>query len=1050
MADLTISRRVQLNDDTGSDSDDNNDNARSAEDSRTSERTSAAIASPTPKPKGRRLVRQATSDNSDEEEHPKEQVAEPEDHKKVASSEGQSGNALQTGSDDESAEKDLPDNSDKKRSLEMLAKAARKRKEESQSKRRKRVRGVDSPASKGSSPASKGSSPSSKGSSPASKKGPSPHTKKAAKRKKREKSKMRSKAKSKRTKKNTSKEENFEEKIVSLLQQQLKKIISKAVIEKDTTLTKRTCRDKLTEIFGEEMVEEFKGYINEQVASIVMHCQSISSQEVEEMHNTLKYVTTEDIDKLKQVSDESESEGENPDSSAESSSDESEDELVTPKKKIRKSKGKQSSGLFANCVVVLAGNYFANNKTASTELQELIALNGGKVMMVQSTVTKKVTHLVFSQNESARKSQDSRLKTARKHGAKIVLENFFKACIEQNTIVDEQEYLPSFIENSNSSPQGAEKSPEGRAEGREEQRVQRKPAIRCVSFLSISLAENFVRKTREELDWEKEYRMRFNYSKEARKRRFNVRDTIVPEDDSGAPYNAYLTKTEVEEEGDVLMQFFSIKLVKKRWSHFLFTSHCSQVEAGGLMKGEKWHLITQWGKVETEKPGCDVADYNDKNDAIAAFERRFWERTRNSWQSGSMSFRTHPGKFTLVDLSDDEDEENNSDAENDGEYQSNLEPSVQDLLTRIVSKASLEKGLTSMNLDSEKMPLQRVKRHAVHEALAELSLIQDIIKLQKGKDKQSGNDIRKLAKHSEKIRSIIPMQETMELETFETVDALKDKGKMLEELEDISSVISLRKRVKLSPSSQENLRKLDAFYEILETNIHELDKGCEDFSSVQKLFHLTSAQSESVKLNLERVFKIKRAGDDFRYKPFERLNNQKMLWRGGTASSITRSLAQGIQVPLQESPSANYPFGSHSLLCHYRTNSRLSGKGIYLFDCVNAAAERSSVSREYTSGFLLLCEAALGEQKEMKNACALRRAPHGFHSIFARGRISSDPNKANDFPAANGSNRSLQIVGDAPSTLFGSSSSCVPFNNYVVFDMYQVKPVFLVEFSRAE
>ena len=31
--------------------------------------------------------------------------------------------------------------------------------------------------------------------------------------------------------------------------------------------------------------------------------------------------------------------------------------------------------------------------------------------------------------------------------------------------------------------------------------------------------------------------------------------------DSGIPFNAYLTKTEVDEEGDVLTQFFSIKLV---------------------------------------------------------------------------------------------------------------------------------------------------------------------------------------------------------------------------------------------------------------------------------------------------------------------------------------------------------------------------------------------------------------------------------------------------------------------------------------------------------
>ncbi|EKX47386.1 hypothetical protein GUITHDRAFT_137559 [Guillardia theta CCMP2712] len=792
-------RRVQLNDDTGSDSDVEVENPKTSDAPLNSDAVTDEKPR-TPKRKGR-LVQQADSDNSEDEQpsrNQKEGNEESEEYGRTGSTEEQGASSMHQGSDDDASEKNISENNDKKRSLEMLARAAKQRKEQSESRKTKRTKSLESPSSKGSSPPSKRSSPASKGASPAQKS--------AGKRKKDEKRKSRSKSKSKSKKKKASKEESFEDRAVQLLQQQLKKIISKAVIEKDTTLTKRTCRDKLMEIFGDEMVEEFKGYINEQVASIVMHCQSISAEEVEELHNSLEYVSAQDIEELKQGSNESESE--QPASSS--------------------------------------GNYFANNKAASTELQDLITLNGGKV---QTAVTKKVTHLVFSQ-----------------------------------------------------------------------------------------------KKTREELDWEKEYRMRFNYSKEARKRQFNVKETIVPE-----------------------------------------------VEAGGLMKGEKWHLVTQWGKVETEKPGCDVVDYNDKNDAIAAFEKRFWERTRNSWQSGSMSFRTHPGKFTLVDLSDDEDEEGNqSDVENDETYRSKLDPNIQNLLNRIVSKGSLEGELTSMKLDSEKMPLQRVKRHTVHEALAELSLIQDIIK--KG-SKQSGNDIRKLAKHSEKIRSIIPMNEAVELETFETVEALKDKGKMLENLEDISAVISLRKRVKLSPSSQEDLKKLDAFYEILETNIQELPTSSEDFSRVQKLFNLTRAPTETMNLNLERVFQIKRAGDDFRYKPFERLNNQRLLWRGGTASSITRSLAQGIQVPLQETPSANYPFG----------------KGIYLFDCVNAAAERCFVSRDCTSGFLLLCEAALGEQKEMKNACALRRAPHGFHSIFARGRVSSNPFKTNDFPAVRGSNRTLQV-----------------------------------------
>ena len=256
----------------------------------------------TPKRKGR-LVQQADSDNSEDEQptmHQKEGNEESQEYGRTGSAEEQGASSVHQGSDDDASEKNISENNDKKRSLEMLARAAKKRKEESESRKTKRTRSLESPSSKGSSPPSKRSSPASKGASPAQKS--------AGKRKKDEKRKSRSKSKSKSKKKRASKEESFEDRAVLLLQQQLKKIISKAVIEKDTTLTKRTCRDKLMEIFGDEMVEEFKGYINEQVASIVMHCQSISAEEVEELHNSLEYVSAQDIEELKQDSNESESE----------------------------------------------------------------------------------------------------------------------------------------------------------------------------------------------------------------------------------------------------------------------------------------------------------------------------------------------------------------------------------------------------------------------------------------------------------------------------------------------------------------------------------------------------------------------------------------------------------------------------------------------------------------------------------------------------------------------------------------------------------------------
>ena len=46
-----------------------------------------------------------------------------------------------------------------------------------------------------------------------------------------------------------------------LITQQLEKIVSTAVKENDSTLTKRKCRGELAAIFGEARMEEFKGHL---------------------------------------------------------------------------------------------------------------------------------------------------------------------------------------------------------------------------------------------------------------------------------------------------------------------------------------------------------------------------------------------------------------------------------------------------------------------------------------------------------------------------------------------------------------------------------------------------------------------------------------------------------------------------------------------------------------------------------------------------------------------------------------------------------------------
>lgn len=48
--------------------------------------------------------------------------------------------------------------------------------------------------------------------------------------------------------------------------------------------------------------------------------------------------------------------------------------------------------------------------------------------------------------------------------------------------------------------------------------------------------------------------------------------------------------------------------------------------------------------VGAQKPGCDVADFFDINEAKQQYSKLFWDKTRNSWEGGSACFRAVSGK----------------------------------------------------------------------------------------------------------------------------------------------------------------------------------------------------------------------------------------------------------------------------------------------------------------------------------------------------------------------------------------------------------------------
>ena len=83
--------------------------------------------------------------------------------------------------------------------------------------------------------------------------------------------------------------------IRKLITQQLATFVSTAIKEKDSTLTKRECREALAAIFGEPCMAEYKSHLSDEVGRLVSHCQSMSSEALEEFAEGCHAVTEVEV-----------------------------------------------------------------------------------------------------------------------------------------------------------------------------------------------------------------------------------------------------------------------------------------------------------------------------------------------------------------------------------------------------------------------------------------------------------------------------------------------------------------------------------------------------------------------------------------------------------------------------------------------------------------------------------------------------------------------------------------------------------------------------------
>ncbi len=83
-----------------------------------------------------------------------------------------------------------------------------------------------------------------------------------------------------------------------LLTQQIEKLVSVAIKEKDSSLTKRKCRETLALVFGEKRVEEHKEHIANEVVRLVADYRKMEEKALGELVEGCRGVTSEEVKAL--------------------------------------------------------------------------------------------------------------------------------------------------------------------------------------------------------------------------------------------------------------------------------------------------------------------------------------------------------------------------------------------------------------------------------------------------------------------------------------------------------------------------------------------------------------------------------------------------------------------------------------------------------------------------------------------------------------------------------------------------------------------------------
>lgn len=416
-------------------------------------------------------------------------------------------------------------------------------------------------------------------------------------------------------------------------------------------------------------------------------------------------------------------------------------------------------------------------------------------------------------------------------------------------------------------------------------------------------------------------------------------------------YQCMLNQTNIDQNNN---KFYVIQLLES--------------DAGG-----EYYVFTRWGRVGV--PGQTSLDkMGSLPGAIAQYCKKFRDKTSNDWNS-LPTFHKVPGKYQLMEIdfgAEDGDKAGGGkgleEAHAAGVPPSTLPVEVQNLMRMIGNKAEMVKSMKELEIDTNKMPLGKISKKQIKEAFGHLTAIETELK-------KASPNMHKCTEESSMFYTLIPHDFGMATPpVIRNMDMLKRKMELLEVLSDLE-VAS-----KILAEAKAGVNPLDAGYKNLKCELTPVPKASATFKRVEEYVRNTHGKTHNAyKLSVTDVFEVNREGEEMRYKAYAgKIGNKQMLWHGSRTTNFMGILSQGLRIAPPEAPATGYMFG----------------KAVYLASNSSKSANYCHSSPGNPEGLLLLCEAALGNQYELKAAKYMDKPPAGHDSTLGLGKMHPDPKGA--------------------------------------------------------